>query len=297
MPFSLNLPYAVCYPLTRLVRWASPLPLINIYKDQSTYFDYQYESTAPLIREYMAGVSIQDKVVLDIGSGLGGRSPFWIEKLGAKEVYCIDINRQELKLGEAFLAEKFPHLTDRIKFAHPETLTGSNFGDVALLFDSFEHLLEPAAVLKQYYDLLRPGAKLWIQSIGWYHHNASHCRESVPIPWCQVIFSERAIIRTIQSILHHPDHIPNVWESMEGIDRWDHIDSLKNRPGEPMNMLSLKKIHEVLVAGPFVLSEFKIHSFSGSLTRFLNLLTKIPVVNELFHACYTAILTKPENGQ
>jgi hypothetical protein len=65
-------------------------------------------------------------------------------------------------------------------------------------------LVDPQSVLKQIGSWLRRGGAVWIGSIGWYHYLASHSLGHVPIPWCQLFFSDRAIIRTIQSVMREP---------------------------------------------------------------------------------------------
>lgn len=294
MPLSVNLPYPVCYSLVRLVRWVTPPRRPRESYDQSAYFDHQYHSTEALRRRFMQGVSFEGRVVLDVGSGLGGRAPYWLER-GAERVVCIDINRQELAAGSRIFAEKFPGLLGRVEFVHPDEVGSLGFADLAILFDCFEHLVDPPSVLRQCYDWLRPDGLLWIGSFGWYHYAASHCLGHVPIPWCQILFSERAIIRTIQKVVRAPGYVPNFWEKTEGIGRWDPIETLKDRPGEPLNMLSLRAVRKCLRGCPFEMSQFRVHGFSGRsnpLARPFSILSKIPVLNELFHSYYTALLTK-----
>jgi SAM-dependent methyltransferase len=295
MPFSLNLPYGICYPVVRLLRSTIAIPRPQMDFDLGVYFDYQYNSSPMLMDRYMKGVAIRDKVVLDVGSGLGGRAPYLLEQ-GAERVFCIDINQKTLENGKMVLQRKFPHFIERIQYIHPDQLKRSDFADLAILFDAFEHLVDPDFVLRQSYGWLRPGGKLWLGSIGWYHHAASHCNSHVPVPWCQLVFSESAIIRTIQSVIREPRYVPNVWEKTEGITRWNNVRTLKDRPGEPLNMLSLRKVRQVLRTSPYQLSEFRIYGFSGRnnpLARAFSFLSKVPGMNEVFHSYYTAILTKP----
>jgi SAM-dependent methyltransferase len=295
MALSLNLPYVVCYPLTRLARRLQRNRAQEINYDKAAYFEYQHGSTERLRQRYLQRIDFKDQVVLDLGSGLGGRAPYFL-KLGAKAVLCIDINREELQSGRDILARKFPELVSRTQFLHPSEVKECDFADLAILFDSFEHLVDPAHVLRDCHRWLRPGGKAWIGSLGWYHHDASHCRSHIPIPWCQLIFSERAIIRTIRTLIRDPSYVPNVWERAEGLTRWDGVESLKDRPGEPLNMLSLRGVRRVLEASPFSW-EFEVHGFSGEanpLAKWASLLSKVPWINEVFHSSYTALLTKPE---
>lgn len=297
MPFTLNCPYPLAYPLTRLARRIHPPhPTAAEESQEGFVVDYQYPSTRQTHQAYMKDLVFEGSTVLDVGSGLGGRAPYWLEQ-GACRVVCIDINRQELAAGRSILAQRFPALRDRVDFLHPDDIHDRACGDVAILYDTFEHLVDPPALLRQCYDWLRPGGVVWIGSIGWYHYRASHCMPWIPIPWCQVLFSERALIHTVQAILHDPAYEPNVWDRLLGRDRWDRVKTLKDRPGEALNMLSLRKIRRILRASPFQLRKFEVHPFSGRIhpvAKAARLLATVPGVNELFHSYYTATLTKPD---
>lgn len=298
MPYSLNLPSPVCLSLARLaraLRGGSPAPATQSSAD---YIDYQYRSSDAMRRHFMRGLNFQDRVVADVGSGLGGRAPYFVEA-GARRVYCIDVNREELATGSRIVAERFSEAARRIEFLHPNELQLRDSIDVALLVDSFEHLVDPAAVLEQVYAWLRPGGVLWIGSFGWYHHRASHCLEHIPIPWCQLFFSEKAILDTIRAIIHTRGYQPNLWERLEGLHRWDKIETLRDRPGEPLNMLSLHGVRQVLRSSRFDWQSFQIHGLlcrRPALAPLFGVAARLPLINEVFHSYYTAVLTKPSQA-
>lgn len=295
MPLSLNLPFPICYPLTLLARRRLPEKLPEIAQDQHAYFLDQYQSTQSHYQNFVAPLDLAGKVVLDIGGGLGGRSLGWLD-LGASSVITIDINRQELTAGKEIIRKVDPDRSDLVDFKHPAEMTPHDQGEVAILFDSFEHLTDPLSVLQQVHGWLKPGSLLWIGSIGWYNYMASHCTGThIPIPWCQLLFSEAAMLKTIRTLLRRPDYVPNIWEQMEGLDRWDNVTTLKDRPGEPLNMLSLRQIRKVFKASPFDLAEFHIRGFGGKsnkLARLLAPLAKVPVLDEMLHSYYTTLLVK-----
>jgi SAM-dependent methyltransferase len=295
MPFSLNLPVGVAYPLTRLARRLRSIQPKTECPDLDAYFEMQYRSTPQRYALNMGALDLRGKEVLDVGSGLGGRAPAWLE-LGARRVINVDLNRQELEAGRNILTAWRPDLATSIEYRHPDELSGTGLADVAILFDVFEHLVDPAEVLRQIHRWLRPGGQAWIGSIGWYNHLASHCTGGhIPIPWCQVLFSETAIIKTIRRLLHSPGYEPNFWERTEGLGRWDGVTTLRDRPGEPLNMLSLRRIRKVLNESPLRLLEFRVTGFSGKSNRFARVfapLARLPVLQELLHSYYTALLEK-----
>ena len=206
MAFTLNLPYAVCYPVTRLARRRIPARLSG-QDDQAYYFEEQYHDTNQRYHTHMRDLDLRGKTVVDVGSGLGGRALGWLD-LGATDVTNVDINRQELAAGETILHERYPHRASQIRYRHPDDVVAVKGADVAILFDAFEHLVEPDVVLRQVNGWLRPGGMLWVGSIGWYNYVASHCTSGhIPIPWCQVWFSETAIIKTIRTLLRSPGYV------------------------------------------------------------------------------------------
>jgi 2-polyprenyl-3-methyl-5-hydroxy-6-metoxy-1,4-benzoquinol methylase len=295
MPISLNLPFAICYPLTLMARKLRKRSIPATGQDQQAYFEEQYRSTMSRYQSHMAPLDLAGKVVLDIGCGLGGRALGWLD-LHAVRVHNIDINRQELAAGTNALQKHSPHRISQIDYKHPDEMTVEDRGHVAILFDSFEHLVDPAIVLRQAYDWLHPGGQLWIGSIGWYNYMASHCTGShIPIPWCQLIFSEQAIIKTIRKLLRRQDYIPNVWEQLEGLGRWDHVTTLRDRPGEPLNMLSLRQVRRTLEDSQFKLVDFRVRGFGGNknkLAKYFAPLARIPILDEVLHSYYTALLVK-----
>ena len=295
MAFTLNLPYSVCYPVTQFARRRLRTRPGGAQEEQAVYFEQQYHDTHQRYRLHMRDLDLAGKTVLDVGSGLGGRALGWLD-LGATHVTNIDINRQELEAGRAIVLDRYPERASRVVNRHPDDMTGEKDADVAILFDAFEHLVEPDALLRRVYGWLRPGGILWVGSIGWYNYLASHCTSAhIPIPWCQVLFSETAMIKTIRTLLRSPGYTATVWERMEGLGRWDSVTTLRDRPGEPLNMLSLRQIRRVMKASPFELRQFRVYGFSGkahSLAPLLSPLAKLPVLQELFHSYYTALLLK-----
>jgi SAM-dependent methyltransferase len=281
--------------MTRLAR-RHLRPRAAIQQDQVAYFEHQYRDTNQSYDTYMRDLDLSEKTVIDVGCGLGGRSLGWLD-LGARHVLNVDINRQELEAGEAILRARHPHRVSHVTYRHPDDLTGVEGADVAILFDAFEHLVDPGTLLRQVHTWLRAGGVLWIGSLGWYSPRASHCTGShIPIPWCQVLFSETAIIRTIRTLLRSPGYMPTIWERMEGLGRWDAVTTLRDRPGEPLNMLSLRQVRRIMRASPLELRQFRVYGFSGKTNRLAALfapLVKVPVIEELVHSYYSALLVKP----
>jgi predicted rRNA methylase YqxC with S4 and FtsJ domains len=92
MPFTLGLPFATCFAAAKIARKLKSRVPHASHLDQEVYFKEQHASTGRLIERFACSIDIRDKVIIDVGSGLGGRAPWFIEH-GATTVYCIDVNR------------------------------------------------------------------------------------------------------------------------------------------------------------------------------------------------------------
>jgi hypothetical protein len=74
MPASLNLPYRVCYGVVRLIRRFRKPVVRKAADDGEEYFPEQCTSSEAIVNRYTREFPFQGTVI-DVGSGLGGRSP------------------------------------------------------------------------------------------------------------------------------------------------------------------------------------------------------------------------------
>jgi|SRR5665213_2967909 len=129
----------------------------------------------------------RNKVVIDFGCGTGQESVELAEN-GARLVIGVDI--QERSLCQARARASLAEVEDRCVFSTqaPES------ADVIISLDSFEHFRDPAAILNQMWELLKPGGTLLV-SFGpvWYHPLGGHLFSV--FPWAHLLFSEKALIR------------------------------------------------------------------------------------------------------
>jgi hypothetical protein len=67
----------------------------------------------------------------------------------------------------------------------------------------------------------------------------------------------------------------------------------------PLNMLSLRQIRRIMRASPFQLQQCRVYGFSGRSNRLSPLLAplvKVPILEELMHSYYSALLVKPSRS-
>jgi SAM-dependent methyltransferase len=168
--------------------------------------------------------SLRGQRVLDFGCGLGDES---LELTAiAAHVYGLDILPRYL--AEAQRKANAAGLADRVTFdaAPPREPV-----DTIVSLDSFEHFSDPAGVLRQMYDLLRPGGRV-VASFGptWYHPFGGHLFSVVP--WAHVVFSEQALIRWRNDI------------RSDGATRFSNVEG-------GLNQMTIRRFERLVRASPF----------------------------------------------
>lgn len=140
--------------------------------------------------EALLGESVWDeirgKVVIDFGCGPGAEA-IELGQGGALRVYGIDIREHWLGIAREQAAKAG---CQNVSF----TQVPVEPADVIISMDSFEHFVDPAAILGIMAQVLKPGGCL-LASFGptWYHPLGGHLFSV--FPWAHLIFSEKALCR------------------------------------------------------------------------------------------------------
>lgn len=117
------------------------------------------------VDEIVAGLNLKDKVVVDIGSGLGGVDMHLARAHGAR-VIGMEIEAPLVALGRQRVAEA--GLLERVDLRHCEpgslALEDSSV-DVVFSKDSLIHVADKAATFRDYHRVLKPGG--WLAMSDW----------------------------------------------------------------------------------------------------------------------------------
>lgn len=131
--------------------------------------------------------------VLDFGCGTGYQT-LALAREGAAHVCGVDINPALLASART-LAAASPE-RDRVSFVlGADALPAASF-DVIISQNSMEHFPDPVSVLETMRRVLRPGGRVLI-TFGppWYAPYGSHMHFFTAVPWVQLLFSERTVMR------------------------------------------------------------------------------------------------------
>jgi len=207
------------------------------------------------------------RVFLDIGCGLGDQVIAAAES-GVASAVGLDTVEINLRMGAARAESR--GISDRVRFATDTIATfGTEWADVALSQNSFEHFDEPAEILDQAYRALKPGGQFFVTfGPSWWHPFGVHNMFMIWMPWAHVLFSERTILGVRQ--LYRPN-TPTSWREVG------------------LNKMTVAKLLRLVNATPFIVSDL---SFTP-IRPLPAWLVRLPIFREWTTADTSVILTKP----
>jgi SAM-dependent methyltransferase len=222
--------------------------------------------------DYLKFLDLKEKIVLDAGCGLGGRTIFYYEK-GVGKLYAIDIDPNHIKFAKDFAEKKGISDIDFIISPIHKTNFSSNYFDIIILHDVLEHiradLLEKSLI--ELFRILKPGGKIYIQFPPWTSPFAAHLYDYINIPWCHYLFNEKTLINFIEKN-----------KEVKRFGKLSYIEHFKE-----LNKIDYKKFLKLMDK-----TGFKKELLTRRVIKNIRILSYLPFVNELLTLRIIAIYTK-----
>jgi len=186
--------------------------------------------------------SLQDKIVLDLGCGDGGKTA-WYSQF-ARSAIGVDYDVERLPRAVAFAKRK--GLSDKVTFVNGSGLCiplKDNSIDLVFMNDVMEYVPRPEAVLHEAKRVLKPGGLLAINFAGWYHRDGSHLTSWIPIPWMQLFFSEKTLIRVLKELAKDE---PFIYYQFPGLKRKSLPEAIDNLGCGGLNRISIRRFKKYI---------------------------------------------------
>lgn len=284
-------------PLAKWYLGLLPVQLPEYYEHrqplQRAQMEYDDECGPQGFYAFFGGrLRVEDKDVLDFGSGYGGRTVRFKE-LGAKSVTGIEVLPEMVNEGRAFAAEKFQSVSFLLAAGERLPLQ-DNSVDIICCYDVLEHVENVASCLRECYRVLRPNGTLFAVFPPFHHPTGgSHLHGYIsrsPLP--NVLFPCSVLVTASEELMR---------------ERGQKYRPPVQRPSDPLpsvNGTTLRQFHRMLRELPFRKKHVEHTALISPQRRKwdqwhmryyaapFRMLAYIPVLNEVFTDRISAELTK-----
>ena len=192
--------------MTTLAEWLAwkinrLFPALTNHKEQmaamqstSANQKWAYQEIQRIVFAFEPFFDLKNKLVMDIGSGMGGKLPFFIQ-CGAKKVIGIDVDiNKTIVAHEHIITDKHAD-TIQILAADAATLPFANdLFDAIISINTFEHVSNVDLCLKESYRVLKPGGQAYIFLPPYYSPWGPHLEYWIRFPWPHLLFSEKTLM-------------------------------------------------------------------------------------------------------
>jgi 2-polyprenyl-3-methyl-5-hydroxy-6-metoxy-1,4-benzoquinol methylase len=253
------------------------------------------QSWSAFADEHVAG-----KDVLDFGCGDGELSIYLAQNKHPRRLVGVDLNATAIGRARAHLAtSRLAHDSDvAFEVGDVNTLPVADAAfDTVVAFDCLEHVMSPAAILRDWHRALKPGGHCLIEWFPYKGPWGPHMEALVPIPWAHVLFGEHAMLRTAERIYDHPRFQPRHWDlddnGRKRPNKWRQWSSFDEQGY--INKLDIPGFRRLAADAGFDVARLERRSFrGGALRRQLGTaLMAIPVIGEHFVSYVLVELKKP----
>jgi ubiquinone/menaquinone biosynthesis C-methylase UbiE len=278
-------------------RFKNPMPTSKMVYDSSKKVmpDYPYNKKLwkdgqRILNLFRPFADIKDKTVLDIGCGNGGKAAFYASY--AKKVYGCDIDKEGLRRAKEF--SRLKKVKNKTKFIYadsPNLPFKSESFDVIIMNDVMEHFDEPLKTLMEAKRVLKEDGLICISFATWLSPSGSHLNDWIYIPWNNVFFSEKTLIKVLKQLSLSEKYIAFQFPN---INNTPLPARLENLGAGNLNKITLREFRRIVKKTGMKVKLFNLgmNSKNPALSFIFKALSKLPLLNEFFGGEMAIVLQK-----
>ena len=246
-------------------------------EDEGEWVKQHVEDVPIAIHDFVGGdgLSLEDRVVADVGTGDGLIDWGVATKLKPRELVGFDLESSDTgellrRLQAHGLAkEGLPHNL-HFKTCTPERIPARDDSfDMAISWSAFEHIHDPVATIREVRRILRPGGIFFIQTYPFFlSEHGSHLEEWYPQGFAHQEPFDDIATRVSPTFANGRElHPPKVGHARHGNKQpgdamiWDYLN---------LNRVSLDDLHRALLFGGFWVSKVELITSAVHLPRSQN---------------------------
>lgn len=156
---------------------------------------WAYDEALRIYPYFDAYWDLKGKMVLDLGTGLGGKLPFYVES-GARTVFGVDIDAQAANIAQKYVYSLGLSRNVLLTVADAAALPFCNNAfDVIISINTFEHIAMVEQALCECHRVLKPGGIALLFLPPYYSPWGPHLELWIHFPWPHLLFSEKTLMK------------------------------------------------------------------------------------------------------
>ena len=160
---------------------------------------WSYNEAANIVFAFKPYWDLKGKHILDIGTGLGGKQPFYIEA-GARTITGIDIDPQNVRVTKEHITRlgvnKRRNTTVMLVVSDAAAMPFSdNTFDAIVSINVFEHIQNLETAVQETFRVLKPGGIAYLHLPPYYGPWGPHLENWIHFPWPHLFFSDQTMLR------------------------------------------------------------------------------------------------------
>ena len=234
-------------------------------------------------------ISISGRTIVDFGCSDGAISAEYLRS-GAARVIGVDIDERALERARVMMQHE-----DRVTFIQNTVNSiplSDESADIVISYDVFEHVSQPAEILKEIYRILSPGGKAVIGTWSWWHPFAPHLWSTMPVPWAHVFFSEKTVLRVCRRVYQSSWYKPTMHDYDQKGDRIPDKYTNEAISTDYLNKWLIRDFERTVLASGFILATHPV-PFGSRYARWTRFFLRFPWFRELLSGYVWFVLTKP----
>jgi SAM-dependent methyltransferase len=233
-------------------------------------------------------LTVEEKLVLDLGCGLGGMVRYIAEQ-DVRCVVSVEISSKRAYAAHTYLQKHVPEQAYVVIGDAASLPFRNDVFDVIISTDTWEHLRHPNSAIQECERTLCNSGYLFIQALPYYSPWGLHAWDWLPIPWIQVLLPRKSLFKLIhwieQRLCLNAQRIPETRIDWRFPDDPAHAQRLTVSAFERSFQQSALQVEHIELVP--ILVHIK---FVAWLTR---LLCRLPIIRKLAVGLIIATFSKP----
>ena len=276
----------------RRASWSRP-------KDEFNHIETYHDEAPNTLDLFWDVVPVGGKRILDLGCGQAALSCRYAQA-GARMVVGCDRNYEEWPLRNARAYLEHRGLREVVPLVQGDAVV-LPFEDDAFhliaLNDVVDHVVGLSQALEECYRVLAPGGHVAITFIPWLHPGGFHLMSYIPMPYANLVFSERAVVRTLVEMASRD---PGIASSISGLRREPPPETMDDL-GIVLSRVTVRRFKRAVRESGFIVRSLALVGFGHKSSHrpvgaALDSLARLPLVDEVLTSRVNCLLEKPRTG-